>query len=303
VKISEDVDETEDEGREADAKRGDTSGEFANHTAAENGRKKAAAKEKKKGGSGKKKRKDSKDGGVGVGGDTSKLSSSDHRLTKTISGRRLLLNGSKSTKPQHGDDSPTGTDTDATRVVCVSCVSCVCVCVRASCCVVLTLWGESGFRKTFSLVDVRSFFKRDAKEDKEDKVVPKRDDPGDGKKKKKDKKVPSFTRAVTPRITLTLSRFPFFFVLSLFLFSLSRVWCLAPPLQADSAPSTLSEEIASTTCTALLVCVVRCALCVSCCGLCVCVCVWCVCVCVCGAAVLTVAQRYPTQTRNPNVPS
>lgn len=165
VKISEDVDETEDEGREADAKRGDTSGEFANHTA-ENDRKKAAAKEKKKGGSGKKKRKDSKDGGEGEGGDTSKLSSSDHRLTKTISGRRLLLNGSKSTKPQHGDDSPTG------------------------------------FRKTFSLVDVRSFFKRDAKEDKEDKVVPKRDDPGDGKKKKKDKK-------------------------------------------ADSAPSTLSEEIAT----------------------------------------------------------
>lgn len=126
MKISEDVDETEDEGREADAKRGDTSGEFANHTA-ENDRKKAAAKEKKKGGSGKKKRKDSKDGGEGEGGDTSKLSSSDHRLTKTISGRRLLLNGSKSTKPQHGDDSPTGTNT--TRVVCVSCCVCVVLCV------------------------------------------------------------------------------------------------------------------------------------------------------------------------------
>lgn len=163
VKISEDVDETEDEGRDADAKRGDASGEFANTAASENDRKKAAAKEKKKGGSGKKKRKDSKDG-EGEGGDTSKPS--DNRLTKTISGRRILLNGSKSTKPQHGDDSPTG------------------------------------FRKTFSLVDVRSFFKRDAKEDKEDKVAPKRDDPVDGKKKKKDKK-------------------------------------------ADSAPSTLSEEIAT----------------------------------------------------------
>jgi hypothetical protein len=188
VKISEDVDETEDEGRDADAKRGDASGEFANTAASENDRKKAAAKEKKKGGSGKKKRKDSKDG-EGEGGDTSKPS--DHRLTKTISGRRLLLNGSKSTKPQHGDDSPTGTYTDATRVVCVVCVVCR----------VLTLWGggqDSAKHFRWSMYGPSS--KETRRKIKKTRSCPSGTTQAMGRRKRRTRRFLHFTRAATPEL-------------------------------------------------------------------------------------------------------